>query len=315
MPPPAAAVAEGCGCCPAPSSCCGSCGGAHHRRHNGRIELQLGVSFLSPDPEGEISAPSTAPDRGMWDDLDYDLELSGRIEWTFANWCGWELALAGTYWGQWDEATTLTNARLTSNFGNTLFPVVGLESEALLWDINLTAVKPFTCSRCFTASWGGGIRYLRFDEESAFTPDNPPLGTMSMDVDNGLLALEGVVQASWSLSRCWELFGRASVFGGWMHTRGEGASTVAGLGAVDSTESRDEFGYGGEIEVALRWHMSACWTLSIGYDLLVMGEVTRAYEAIDNTQFGVGGGADLGPIFGDEWITCHRVYLGLAFEL
>jgi hypothetical protein len=310
MPPPAAAVVDGCGCCPAPSTCCPP----RDRCRPGRLEIQAGVSLLKPDPSGRATEPSGAGNEVVWDNVDYDIAISGRAAWTFA-WNDWDITAAATFWGRWDESASQSPGRLTSNFGSTLYPRVDLDSEAMVWDVNLTATKPFYCRPCFTASWGGGLRYLRFDEESVFRFTGvPPTDFLGADIDNGLLAAEGVIEGTWKLSSRWDFFARASAFAGWMHKSGEVLDQGFGFTIVGKEDSDNSLGYGGEIELALRWHMNSCWTFSLGYDFLALGQVARAFKAVSSGAFSAPT-SDVGPNFSEDWITMHRVYVGVVFDL
>jgi hypothetical protein len=291
-----------CGCCPPRDPC--------RRSH---LEIQGHVSLLTEDPEGLVSADSGTPGQLRWDDVDYDVAFGGRVAWTFP-WDCWDVTVAGTWWGSWDGDAQSTGSLAASQVPGGPLQVspqlpFGLSEEATLWDVNLTFTKPFVCKPCFTAEWGWGVRYLRFDEQSRFTFD--PTSYVDMDIENGLLAAEGVVTGTWRLSSCWDVRAGLSLFAGWMHRSGT-VTQPAAPGLFDPERDEDDVGFGGEIEAALRWHPSSCWTLSLGYGLLALGNVTRGHDALDAERQGT---LDFGPIFRDDVILVHRVFLGIGLDL
>ena len=288
-PPPASApaysVVGGCGCCPQPSTCCPP----RDPCRPGHLEIQVHASMLTPDPEGPLGFPGSTV---TWDSLEYDIAIGGRVAYTHP-FNDWDVTLAGTWWGQWEDDSA------------------GLSEEATLWDLNLTATTPFYCTPCFTADWGFGLRYLRFEEEASFTILTGVIAvfvnSFASDIDNSLLAPELTVGGTWKLSPSFDVTARASVFAGWMRREGEMSSTTAAL--VDPTGEEDDFGWGGELEVAARWHLGCNWSVSVGYGLLVLGNVTRAHESFDFS-----GGADVGPVFTDETLLVHRAFVGIGVD-
>lgn len=308
-PAPAAAVvpASGCGCCPAPDPC--------RRNH---LEIQGHVSVLTPDPEGGI-AVDLGGDPARWDPLEYDPEIGGRVAFTFP-WSRWDVTIAGTWWGRWEDDATDFGSLTSTQFpggppGINPPDNVQLHEEATLWDVNLTFMKAWYCSPCFTSRWGFGVRYLHFDEEADFTfaaiGPAPVFSTIQSDIDNDLLAAELVAEGVWKLSGCWDFLARGSVFAGWMRRKGEISVVNAPITLTGATDDRDDFGYGGELELALRWHPSGCWSISVGYGVLLLGPVTRGHDSMD---FENSAANDFGPVFNDDTLLVHRVFLGVGFD-
>jgi hypothetical protein len=310
-PAPAAAVvaAPGCGCCPAPDPCRGI-----------RLEIQGHLSLLTPDPEGLV-AVDEGPDPVRWDPIEYEAEFGGRVAVTFP-WSSWDVTVAGTWWGQWeDDATdfgTLTSTPFPGGPPGTSGPFdVELHEEATLWDVNLTFTRAWVCTPCFTSRWGVGARWLHFDEQAEFRFPGigaaPVASQIGSDVDNDLIAAELVAEGVWKLARCWDFVARGSVFAGWMHREGEVATANVPGGVASPTGEDDGFGYGGELEIALRWRPSGCWWVSVGYGLLVLGPVTRAHESMDFASVGAAT-PEIGPVFQDDTLLVHRVFLGVGFD-
>jgi hypothetical protein len=313
-PPPApapmvVAASPDCGCCPAPDPC-----------RKSRLEIQGHLAMLTPDPEGIVTVDTGAPGQTTWDDLDYDPEIGGRVAFTFP-WTCWDVTIAGTWWGSWEgdhttSGTTLTSTPVPGGPFNTSPPFdVVLHEEATLWDVNLVFMKAWTCSPCFNSRWGFGARWLHFDEEASF---EFPVGVVALttgsfasDIDNDLIAAELVAEGVWKLSGCWDFLARGSVFAGWMHREGEMSAVNITPPITGASDEQDDFGFGGELEIALRWHPSACWSLSLGYGLLALGNVTRAHEAFDFSNAGV---LDIGPVFEDDLLLVHRVFVGVGFN-
>jgi hypothetical protein len=310
-PAPAPVVVAGtgnCGCCPPRDVC-----------RKSHFEVQGHLALLTPDPEGTVGI-DTGAGAATWDVLEYEPEFGGRVAFTFP-WCAWDVTLAGTWWGNWSDEAAAPGTLLGSQSpGGQPTPIAGeafLREEATLWDVNLTLTKPFYCTPCFTATWGFGLRYLHFEEDATATivPTAVvavfPTVTIDSDIDNDLLAAELVVAGDWKLSTCWHFVARGSLFGGWMHREGEISATGLTPPPQGTTAEDDSFGFGGEAEIALVWRPSACWSVSVGYGLLALGNVARAHESIDFTNLGA---FDLGPVLEDDVILVHRVFLGVGFD-
>lgn len=301
--------AGACGCCPPRDPC--------RKRH---LELQAHGALLTTDPEGLISVDSGTANQARWDALDYGVAIGGRVAYTFP-WTCWDVRIAGTWWGSWDADTTTSGTltdRPTPNAPPNppvAFANIPLHEEATLWDLDVTATQPFYCSPCFTAEWGAGLRYLRFDEEARFAFTQgiaaPVTTTLGADVENGLLAAEAVLVGTWKLNSCWDFKGRASAFVGWMHRDGVITSINQAPPLVGTTDETDDLGFGGELELALQWHANSCWTLSVGYGLLVLGNVTRAHEALDFNNVAT---LDIGPVFTDDTLLVHRFFVGAGID-
>jgi hypothetical protein len=314
MPPPPAdpsaqpiVVPVSNGCCPS-RNCC-------RRMH---VEVEGHAALLTRDPEGLISVDSGRTDQARWDDIKYGAAFGGRAAVTVP-WCRWDVTLAGTWWGSWDDRTD-TSGSLTSTqtpggpFGTTVFNDIPLHEKATLWDVNLVLSRPLCRERCFSSDWGFGLRYLRFDENADFTFDNGAVApmpiTLSDDINNGLLAIELMTSGTYRLNSCWDVTGTLSVFGGWMH-RSASTATTALPPPAGADGTNNDFGFGGEVELALRWHPSRCWTVSVGYGLLALGNVTRAHRAFDFSNLSSG---TFGPVFSDDTLWVHRFFAGVGLD-
>lgn len=312
LPPAPRAVLAGSegACCPAPDLC-----------RRSRLEIQGHLALLTPDPSGLVTLDSGRDDQIRWDSVDYEPEIGVRVAWTFP-WSCWDATLAGTYWGSWEDDQTEFGTLAFTGFpggpqsiGGVFF--VPLHEESTLWDVNLTFTKAWHCSPCFTSRWGFGARYFNFEEEASYsflTGGNPgPVltGTFASDIDSELFAAEAVVEGVWTLSDSWDVVARGSVFAGWMHREGEMSSVNVTPPITGTTSENDDLGFGAEVEAALRWHPSPCWSVSVGYGLLILANVTRAHESFDLSNFDT---LDIGPVFSDDTLLVHRVFLGVAFD-
>jgi hypothetical protein len=308
--PSASAVVGDCGCCPAASTCCpprDPCRKSH-------LELQVHGAMLTPDPEGPLGlAGSTA----SWDSIEYGVAIGGRVAYTRPL-GGWDATLGATWWGKWDDdsSTSGTSVSTATPGGAPAVAVLGasaLHEEATLWDVNLTLTKPFYCTPCFTADWGFGLRYLRFEEDASFTTVTGVIAlfinTFDSEIDNALLAPELVVSGTWKLNSSWDVTARASAFAGWMHRSGDIASSGGAL--VSPSDTSNDVGFGGELEVTARWHLNCSWSVSVGYGLLVLGNVTRGHEAFDFSRTASG---DFGPVFADDTLLVHRAFIGIGLD-
>jgi hypothetical protein len=314
-PAPATVVGDGCcGCCSAPSTCCPP----RDRCRPGHLEIQGHASFLTPEPEGTAFV-DFGPDPARWDGIDYGIGFGGRVAWT--NPLGdWDLRAAGTLWGWWSETGsdfgTLTSTPVPGGAPTTVGPQdLGLHTQAVLWDVAVTLEKPWSCSPCFTSTWGFGVRYLRFDENSdvRFVDIGGPARSVETKIDNGLLAAEVLATAEWKLSGSWSLRARASAFAGWMRRDGEQEFKNPGGATAFHEASDDDLGFGGELELSARWHVNSCWSLSAGYGLLVVGNVARGYEGLDSANVTANQGP--GVLLSDDVLLVHRVFVGVEFDL
>lgn len=323
-PTPAAVVLAGCGPCatamPAPCGC-GACLPACSR-----LTIEGHLSMLTPDPEGAPGrVRSTLPTAIDWSSLEYGLGFGGRVAYEWPVLCSWTARLGGTFWGSWkDDATVTGNLAATDVPGgavnNSPTFAVPLRSEATLWDLSVGVWRPCAATSCWCAAWGLGLRYVSFHEESSYgfpvvggiAAPVTTLTNLAAESTNTLLAAQLMARVGWCLNRAWDFTVDVAAFAGWRHVENEVVPT--GFTAPTPTGGKvedDKFGFGFEVELALRWKVCRSWSVRGGYGLLALFDQSRAYQLVD---FSHTGNLNLGPATSEDTLLAHRLFVGVEFN-
>jgi hypothetical protein len=304
-----------------------ACGGPRDCRWlPARVETQVHRATLAPDPAGVLTLDTGTPGQARWDAVDYDEPTGGRLVFSWplggiaAARGGWDVTLAGTWWGSWiDERTMSGTIASTATPGappNMSGTSVGMRSAADLGDASVLGWRRFGLAPCLDASLGAGLRFLQFDEQSSFLfPTTVPpanAAVFTADLSSTLLAAELAARVEWRFLPRLALGVRGSAFAGWMRRSGDLATSNVNPPPALAGLHDDTFGYGAEAEVALRWHVTSRWSLTLGYGVLWVGPVARAFEAYDFSNVAT---SDLGPVFTDDTLVVHRVFAGIALTL
>ena len=307
--PPAPPASDVLGCCPqpcCPAPCC--------QPPCPRLEIQGHVALLTPGLEGPVTFDAGGANPILWDGLDYGLAVGGGVTYSFP-WRRYTVQVGGLFWGHWDESV---NATGTFGAGNppTTSPVIAvvLNSKATLWSVNASVLKPVICTECLDVAWGLGLRSVHFDEESGHTVV-VPTGSVTADVDNWLIAVQLVGEATWKLRGAWDFRARGAAFGGWLHREVE-VNTVTWFGVGTSgpiTVKDDTFGFGAELELSVGYRACNGWVWRAGYGALLLtsiarGDVGADFSNTNNPPFSVA--ANLG----EEVLLAHRLFLGLSID-
>ncbi len=326
-PPPAPAlVVAGCGTCAPACPTCQACLPACRR-----LTIEGHASLLMPGPEGAPGGvPSGLPNAIDWDSLDYDVAFGGRLAYEWRALRSWTARVSGTFWGSWSDTATVNGtlgARTAAGAAVTPSATmdVPLDSEATLFDVELSLWRPCVSTSCWCAAWGFGLRYVNFHEESTFSfpQATPPVvggppgvattATTAAEATNLLLAAQVLGRLGLCLTRDVDLTVDVAGFLGWRHTKSEvtpsgfvGAAVVTG-----GTVEEDALGFGFAADVALRWKVCPSWSLRAGYGVIALFDQARAYELADFSHTGNG---NLGPKVSEDTVIAHRVFLGVEFD-
>lgn len=322
-PAPATMVVDSCAppcappCAPAcREACCSAC-----LPKCGRLTLDLHVALLD-DPEGPPTgiAPGT-PTAVDWDSLSYGLAIGGHAAYEWKAGCDWVARVGGTWWGNWsdDEVVNGNLAGRNPNGGLSVSPLfdVPLESEATLWEAEVSLWRTCTTTPCWCAAWGWGLRYVSFEEESSFSF---PAGTAALstaltetEASNTLLAAQLLGRVGWCLNSRWDFTIEAAGFAGWRHTETDVVPTWPAPSPPATHEEADEFGFGFAAELALRWKVCPSWSIRGGYGMIALFDQARSTELV---EFGVlsPGAPITSTTASEDTVLVHRLFLGVEFN-
>jgi hypothetical protein len=297
------------------SGCCDAC-----LPRCRRLTLEGHAAMILDEPEGPPGLVSSGqPNAVDWNVLDYGVAFGGRAAFETHAFGSWVARVEGTWWGTWDDSDTVTGTLgATTTPGGAVNPsptfAVGLESEATLWDAQVSFWRPLTANPCSCWAWGWGVRYTSFNEESTHT--FPGIGAAPVTViltgeaDNTLFAAQLAVRAGWCLNECWSLTLDLAGFAGWRHTERE--VRVTNIAATGGTAEDDDFGFGFEAQVAARWKLSSSLSLRFGAGALGLFDQARGYQLVDFTHTG---NANFGPAESEEFVLAYRAFAGIEWDL
>jgi hypothetical protein len=265
----------------------------------GPVDLTLeGMAswFSSPDgPLGELVSGN--PDPLEWNDIDYPVAFGGRATISYRYDAPSRIELRGTYWGSTDESSLETgffgSATGAGGTGDISREVeADMESEAEMWGIELNWWTEVACQGRTRVDVGFGLRYLRFDETARvdFTtigPPPPPFfpvadGFVESDVQNDFFGAQIGVVLHVDASDCLEFYAGAKGLFGQINRDIDVSDDSIFAGATHSSSSEDdEFVFGVDFELGLKWRISTRLSITAGYNLFFLDEVQRAEDAMD----------------------------------
>lgn len=184
--------------------------------------------------------------------------------------------------GGFSGGTFLSSVNASFTGGNFSSAVTGFaDFESTTWSIEANVWQDWGGTRVFY-----GVRYINFDDQlSLFVDDDgaglpAAFGTLDIDMDNDLFGIQAGVTESYDLGNRWSISGKG---GAGLYYADREKTIVVFEGRSPSTTSFSQEDNGLAIvfdgEVTLDWALSDRVTLSLGYQVLWIGNVG---EALDN---------------------------------
>jgi hypothetical protein len=295
----------------------------------GPVDLTLeGMAtwFSHPDGQlGEIVAGNTDP--LDWNDVDYGTTFGGRVTASYRYDAPTRIELRGTYWGTVDESST------TSGFFGATPGALGtgdlsrgvladMETEAEMWGVELNWWGEVSCTGRTRVDVGFGLRYVRFDEEARVdfetiigAPPGPfPVadGFVASDVQNTFFGAQVMIAAHIDASQCLEFYASGKGLFGQMNRDIDIADDSIFAGGPHSASlSDEEFVFGIDFELGLKWRITPRLAITAGYELFILDGVQRAEDAMDFSQSN--SGAVQARQTPDQVVT-HSLFLGLSIN-
>jgi hypothetical protein len=258
-----------------------------------------GIAAMVAAPDGPfgLAVPGVAAQIN-YDGLDYGFAFGGRL--TYRRWIAPQEAieLRGAYYGAFEDSV-----RSDGVFGFTGGlpgpPAAGvtapnatlLSSEADLFGGELNWWSEIECRSCTRWDFVLGAKFLKFDElvtaTSWATPLIPAGGppNVESDVENLFIGgqIGGAVHRDLGAQVTLTLAAKALLGNITRKATVRDANFFAGGVHVGRTEE-DDFVYGVDADVGLRFRMSPQIAVTLGYNLLFLENVLRAHDAIDFTM-------------------------------
>ncbi len=279
-----------------------------------------GTYSLLEDPSGPVGVPLGVPNQLQWGGNDYDGEFGGFAKFGYAWDNRQQTVLRGRYVGSYSGSSAQTGV-FGSSPGPVTSPVINatLSSEADLWGVDVMHWRAFQCCCRHRLLWGLGATFQRFDEQAAFAGTGGAAGaaplavSASSSVENSLYGAQ--LGAAWlyDVTRCTEFGLRARGLVGAVNRDISVRDTnVLSGGNHSAQSSQTGFGWGGEVEVSITHYFASRVGLTAGYNLIILGDIVRAHDAMDFTQGGTG---VVQARHKTDMLLTHQFFVGAVFKL
>lgn len=301
-------------------------------RRYGRTRVTIEGSFgLLNSPEGLLGTPAFGfPQQFSWDELDYEGSIGGRL--TIEHQIipqSW-LQFRGAYYGSWDDDTSRVGV-LGFQPGNAFgagipggrigasADVQGtLDSEADLYGAEFNYIEEFSCRGCTRWDLIMGVRWLQFNEEANANFATPPIplfagpSSVLSDVENMFIGVQIGTRFHYQPSDSIEFLATFKALAGNLNRKIDVRDQNIFAGGVHSASAdTDEIVLGADIELGLRWRPIRCIAFTLGYNLLMLDNVSRANDAMDFSH-STSGAVQAGT--GTDQLIWHGVFAGVSFE-
>jgi hypothetical protein len=262
------------------------------------VVLEGAVTFFE-DPDGIVGVmPAVflgSPYR--WDHVDQPPAFGGRATFRWNPSDRDRFEVRGTWYGA-TEATDRQNGvfHFDPGGGVSVPAFATLANEMSLWGLELNWTRPIAAGTADCPRWrlGGGLRFLRMDEEASLASFAPGLGFggspfVRSEVSNQLLAAQVVGEVSQHLGGCWyaQVDLKGFVGSNQRDALVEDEAVLSG-GRHASSDETSEFTWGFEVGAGFVYHVSRTVSVTASYNLLFIDDASRANLAMDFGQAGSG---------------------------
>lgn len=287
------------------------------------VTVEGSFSSIS-SPDGILGETIFVPGNQLsWDDVDYDGTIGGRLTVGYRTECLSRLELRGTYYGNPDgsddEAGFFAARPGDDGLGDISRPVIAsYESEAELYGIELNYWTELKCSGRWRWNAGFGLRYLSFEEDAsvdfvttgpgAFPVDN---GYVRSEVSNDFIGAQGMLAAHVDVSPCVEVFGSLKAMFGSVNRDIDVSDLDIFAGSTHAASvDDDEFVFGLDFELGVKWSLSKCLALGASYNMLFLDGVQRAEDSFD---FGQSNSGAVQARQDPDQLVAHSIFFGVTF--
>jgi len=283
----------------------------------GRWNFAIEGSFsFAPSPEGDLgeAVPPGTPNMS-WETNNFDPEVGARATLSYAIRPRDRIELRAQWWGEFEDSSNQIGA-----FGFNNLPGVSpifsaqLESELDMFGIEANWWREICCRGKTRWSVGAGVRYIAISETASvnnivgLAPDS----RLQSDVDNEFFGAQIMAAVAYDVDPRFELGASAKILLGAMRSDVEikEASILSG-GPHSARDDEGAFGWGFELGLSALYRLTSSTSLTLGYGVLVLGEVVHAHEAMDFSKAATG--AVQAQQESDTFVI-HSFYLGVGFN-
>jgi hypothetical protein len=297
----------------------------------GRFELSLqGTYTWLPDPEHAFGIDTFFPDQLRWDNLEYEPEFGGRVAARYAVGPYDKIEARFAYFGEFEDSQ-----RQTGVFGYAPAapppPIPGVAEgvagpftanfamESTLWTAELNWWSEWFCDGRWRVDTVVGARAIAFDEEAdvsgfdpAFNPGFPGAPFVHSDTENLFLGVQAGARAHYDLNQCIELNASLKgMLGNINRKTVVSDNSVFSGGPHSGSLEEDEFVWGFEAEVGVRWRLVRWLSIEAGYSLLFLDDVQRANDALN---FGASTSGAVQAQSDPDQLYAHTLFAGVTLQ-
>jgi hypothetical protein len=280
-----------------------------------------GTFALIDDPEGPVGLPLGVANQLQWGGNEYDGQF-GALVTLGRSWTNKTMTeVRGRWWSEFDGSSAQTGVfgvapgPTASGVGNAT-----LNSDANFWGLDAMHWWAVHCCDCNRFLLGGGVSVQRFDETAAFATQTGAIGAAAplpasarAEVENLFFGVQ--LGAAWRAD-----MGQRTEFGVTVRglvgglNRDIDVSDVNILAAGPHANSDEEtaFGWGGEVGVSVVHQLTGRIAVTAGYNLLILGEIVRAHDAMDFGQPATGA---VQPQHVTDTLIAHEIFVGVVLNL
>ncbi|MBL9088305.1 MAG: BBP7 family outer membrane beta-barrel protein [Planctomycetia bacterium] len=288
------------------------------------ITLEGALASIS-SPDGILGETLFVPGNQLdWDSVDYDGAFGGRLSISYHFECESRVELRGTYYGNPDASTRDAGFFAARPGDDGLGDIsravnASFNSEAELFSVEFNWWTELRCSGHWRWDAGVGVRYISFDEDAhvdfvttgpgAFPVDN---GFVHAEVQNDFIGAQAMLTAHADISDCMEFYGSLKAMFGTVDRQIDVTDVdIFAGGSHSASVDDDEFVFGLDFEMGMKWQLSRCLGIGVSYNLLFLDNVQRAEDSFDFSQSN--SGAVQARQATDQLVT-HTLFFGVTFN-
>jgi len=295
-----------------------------NRYGNWDVTIEGAMSSIS-NPDGILGETLFVPGNQLaWDGVDYEGTFGARLSVSYRFECESRVEFRGTYYGNPDASDTDAGffaARPGDDgLGDISRPVnASFQSEAELFSFEFNWWTELKCSGHWRWDAGIGVRYISFDEDAqadfvttgpgAFPVNN---GFVRAEVQNDFIGAQAMLAAHADISDSMEFYGSLKAMFGSVDRQIDVTDLDVFAGGFHSASvDDDEFVFGLDFEIGLKWHLSRCLALGASYNLLFLDNVQRGEDAFDFSQSNSGA---VQARQATDQLVVHSLFFGVSFN-